>query len=98
MGFVIEHFAFSRPSLENRGNSTMPLSSRRFKIFLMENASLLGDRVQARDCELLMKSMSGRFTCLALRRQVLGRSIHTHFTPRHKVSTLSNDACVLTTN
>ena len=25
-----------------------------------------------------------------------GRS--THFTPRHKVSTLSNDACVLTTN
>lgn len=49
MGFVIEHFAFSRPSLENRGNSTMFLSSRRFKIFLMENESLLEDRVQARD-------------------------------------------------
>lgn len=75
MGFVIERFAFSRPSLENRGNSTMSLSSRRFKIFLMENESLLEDRVQTRDWELFATSMSERFTGLALERQVLGRSI-----------------------
>lgn len=80
MGLGIEHFAFSKPSPESRGNSTTSPSSRRLRILLMEKEFRLGD------CELFAKSMSEQFTGSACEAWAVDLS---HFAPRHKVSTLS---------